>query len=125
MAIPMFSAVVSALKWLAPKILSGAKFLGRHVAQGASKALSVTTKAVSKGILKTGVKLASTTKRPFVNASILTLTKLASSEKVLKPLIKDLTFKVAKQIVKPIPVIGSPGYRILDTLDVIIGVPFI
>lgn len=129
MAIPWVTvagkALVSAAKWLAPKIAIGAKTLSRTIAKTGAKVLNISTNAISKGVLKGGERLASTFTNKYVNASLLTASKILSHKPLIAKLLKDVAFKATKQAVKPIPYIGSPAYRVLDAMDVVIGIPFI
>lgn len=113
------------LKWLATKVIAGIKVGGKAVASGTTKALNYVTPKISNVITKGGTKLASHVTNPFANKAILSTTKLLAKDAFIRPIIKDLTFKAAKETAGLVPVVGKHLKATGDILDAVIGIPLI
>lgn len=114
-----------AIKLAGPKLVQAAKGAAKTASKAKVKYVDVASKYASKAISKAGSFVTSKMK-PGTGKRILQGTvRLAASEKLLKPLITDLTYKGAKQIAKRVPVVGKTAEEVMDTLDVVIGIPFI
>lgn len=112
-------------KWLLPKLVSAAKVTGKVVKTGTTKYINVTSKYASKGIQASFLRMSTLAKTNSGRMAIKGLGKVLSSDKVVKPIIKDLTFKAVKEVTASTPYVGKVVKPGLDVLDLVIGIPFI